>query len=42
MGPLRFDFGYKLKRQLIGVDATSGRANYERPYAFFITVGYPF
>lgn len=42
VGPLRFDFGYKLKRQVIGFDTTTGRPNYERPYAFFITIGYPF
>ena len=42
VGPLRFDFGYKLKRQITGFDAVSGKPNYERPYAFFITIGYPF
>jgi outer membrane protein assembly complex protein YaeT len=42
VGPLRFDFGYKLKRQVIGFDAVTGRANYERPYAFSLTIGYPF
>jgi outer membrane protein assembly complex protein YaeT len=36
VGPLRLDFGYKLKRQRTGVDS------YERPYAVFLTIGYPF
>lgn len=42
VGPLRFDFGYKLKRQITGFDVLTGKPNYERPYAFFITIGYPF
>lgn len=42
VGPLRFDFGYKLKRQITGFDVATGKPNYERPYAFFITIGYPF
>lgn len=42
LGPLRFDFGYKLKRQITGYDSVTLRPNYERPYAFFITIGYPF
>ncbi len=41
VGPLRFDFGYKLKRQIIGFD-DAHKPLYERPYAFFITIGYPF
>ena len=41
VGPLRLDFGYKLKRQIIGFDENK-RPNYERPYSFFFTVGYPF
>ena len=42
VGPLRFDFGYKLKRQITGIDTTTGKATFERPYAYFITIGYPF
>ncbi|HMC22088.1 MAG TPA: BamA/TamA family outer membrane protein, partial [Thermoanaerobaculia bacterium] len=42
VGPLRFDVGYKLKRQIIGFDADTGKAIFERPIAFFITLGYAF
>jgi outer membrane protein insertion porin family len=42
VGPLRLDFGYKLKRQITGYDPTSQRPIYERPYAVFLTIGYPF
>jgi outer membrane protein assembly complex protein YaeT len=42
VGPVRFDVGYKLKRQIIGFDTKSGRAIFERPYAYFITLGYAF
>jgi len=41
VGPIRFDFGYKLKRQILRYDDT-GKAVYERPYAYFITLGYAF
>jgi outer membrane protein insertion porin family len=41
VGPLRLDFGYKLKRQITGTDA-NGKVSYERPYAVFLTIGYPF
>jgi outer membrane translocation and assembly module TamA len=42
VGPLRFDVGYKLRRQVIGFDSTSGRPIFERPFAYFITLGYAF
>ncbi|HEY8131400.1 MAG TPA: translocation/assembly module TamB domain-containing protein [Thermoanaerobaculia bacterium] len=42
VGPLRFDVGYKLKRQIIGFDADTGKAIFERPIAYFITLGYAF
>ena len=42
VGPLRFDVGYKLKRQIIGFDADTGKAIFERPIAYFVTLGYAF
>jgi outer membrane protein assembly complex protein YaeT len=41
VGPVRFDFGYKLHRQILRFD-DQGKAIYERPYAYFITLGYAF
>lgn len=41
VGPLRFDVGYKLKRQIIGFDET-GQPIREQPFAYFITLGYAF
>jgi outer membrane protein assembly complex protein YaeT len=41
VGPVRFDVGYKLRRQVLYYDDT-GKAVYERPYAYFITLGYAF
>ncbi|HEX9460220.1 MAG TPA: BamA/TamA family outer membrane protein, partial [Thermoanaerobaculia bacterium] len=41
VGPIRFDFGYKLKRQIRYYD-DNGKAVFERPYAYFITLGYAF
>lgn len=41
VGPLRFDVGYKLKRQIIGYD-TTGRPIYEKPFAYFVSIGYAF
>jgi outer membrane protein assembly complex protein YaeT len=41
VGPVRFDFGYKLRRQILYFDE-HGKAVYERPYAYFITLGYAF
>ena len=41
VGPVRFDFGYKLKRQILRFDK-DGNAVYEKPYAYFITLGYAF
>jgi outer membrane protein assembly complex protein YaeT len=40
VGPVRFDFGYKLHRQVRYNE--QGTAVYERPYAYFITLGYAF
>jgi translocation and assembly module TamB len=40
VGPVRFDFGYKLHRQIRYYD--QGKPVYERPYAYFITLGYAF
>jgi outer membrane protein assembly complex protein YaeT len=42
IGPLRFDVGYKLKRQIIGFDAETGSPIRERPIAYFVTLGYAF
>jgi outer membrane translocation and assembly module TamA len=42
LGPVRFDLGYKLKRQIIGFDAKTGAAILEKPFAYFITLGYSF
>jgi outer membrane protein assembly complex protein YaeT len=41
VGPIRFDFGYKLKRQILRYDDL-GKAVYEKPFAYFITLGYAF
>jgi outer membrane protein assembly complex protein YaeT len=41
VGPVRFDFGYKLHRQVLGFDQ-DGKPIYERPFAYFITLGYAF
>ncbi|MEA2164326.1 MAG: translocation and assembly module TamB [Thermoanaerobaculia bacterium] len=41
VGPVRFDFGYKLKRQILRYDEL-GKAVYEKPFAYFITLGYAF
>ncbi|MEA2337343.1 MAG: outer membrane protein insertion porin family, partial [Thermoanaerobaculia bacterium] len=41
VGPVRFDFGYKLRRQILRFD-DKGNPVYERPYAYFITLGYAF
>jgi len=40
VGPVRFDFGYKLHRQILRFE--DGKPVYERPYAYFITLGYAF
>jgi outer membrane protein assembly complex protein YaeT len=54
VGPLRFDVGYKLKRQLIGCEnpttsgfsklcgPNTGKQKFESPIAYFITLGYAF
>jgi outer membrane protein assembly complex protein YaeT len=41
VGPIRFDFGYKLKRQILRYDP-AGNAVFEKPFAYFITLGYAF
>jgi outer membrane protein assembly complex protein YaeT len=41
VGPVRFDLGYKLKRQILRFNP-NGDAVYEKPYAYFITLGYAF
>jgi outer membrane protein insertion porin family len=38
VGPIRFDVGYKLKRQMIQTNPPI----FERPFAYFITLGYAF
>jgi len=40
VGPVRFDLGYKLHRQILRFE--QGKPVYERPYAYFITLGYAF
>lgn len=41
VGPVRFDLGYKLNRRILRFDET-GKAIYEKPLAYFITLGYAF
>jgi outer membrane protein insertion porin family len=41
VGPIRFDVGYKLHRQVIGLN-NDGSPVYERPFAYFVTLGYAF
>lgn len=41
IGPLRFDFGYKLDRRIIGTDS-DGNPKREDPFAWVITFGLPF
>jgi translocation and assembly module TamB len=41
VGPVRFDLGYKLHRQILYFDP-QGKPVYESPYAYFITLGYAF
>jgi outer membrane protein insertion porin family len=41
VGPVRFDVGYKLRRQVIGFD-NNQQPIFERPFAYFITLGYAF
>jgi outer membrane translocation and assembly module TamA len=42
VGPIRFDIGYKLNRRILKYDATTGAPIYEKPFAYFITLGYAF
>jgi Outer membrane protein len=41
VGPVRFDLGYKLNRRILRFD-DDGKAIYEKPIAYFITLGYAF
>jgi len=41
VGPIRFDVGYKLNRRILRYDS-SNKPIYERPFAYFITIGYAF
>ena len=41
VGPVRFDLGWKLKRQIIGFHS-DGKPIFEQPFAYFITLGYAF
>ncbi|HEX7678516.1 MAG TPA: BamA/TamA family outer membrane protein, partial [Thermoanaerobaculia bacterium] len=41
VGPVRFDLGYKLKRQILRYDP-AGKPVFEQPFAYFITLGYAF
>jgi outer membrane protein insertion porin family len=42
VGPLRFDIGFPTDRRVIGFDSKTGKPIFERPFAYFITLGYPF
>ena len=41
VGPIRFDIGYKLHRRILYFD-DSGTPVYEKPFAYFITLGFAF
>ncbi|MEO6260345.1 MAG: translocation/assembly module TamB domain-containing protein, partial [Thermoanaerobaculia bacterium] len=41
VGPVRFDLGYKLNRRILRFDEI-GKPIYEKPLAYFITLGYAF
>ena len=41
VGPVRLDVGYKLNRRIVGFDA-DGKAAFEKPLAWFLTLGYAF
>ena len=41
VGPIRFDIGYKLHRRILYFDE-SGSPVYEKPFAYFITLGFAF
>ena len=41
VGPVRFDLGYKLNRRILRFDET-GLPIYEKPVAYFLTLGYAF
>jgi outer membrane protein assembly factor BamA len=42
VGPLRFDIGFPTNRRIIGFDDKTGKPILERPFAYFITLGYAF
>jgi len=41
VGPVRFDIGYKLHRRILYF-ADDGTPQYERPFAYFLTLGFAF
>lgn len=41
VGPIRLDVGYKLNRRILRFDA-DGKAVYEQPFAYTLTLGYAF
>ena len=41
LGPLRVDWGYKLDRRILYF-GDDGKAFYEKPFAFVVTLGYAF
>jgi outer membrane protein insertion porin family len=41
VGPIRFDIGYKLHRRILDYNDL-GVPRYERPFAYFLTLGYAF
>jgi outer membrane protein assembly complex protein YaeT len=41
VGPIRFDVGYKLNRRILRFDE-EGKAVYEKPFAWVLTLGYAF
>ncbi len=41
VGPVRLDVGYKLNRRILRFDDT-GKAVFEKPFAYFLTLGYAF
>jgi outer membrane protein insertion porin family len=41
VGPVRFDIGYNLHRRILDF-AEDGTPKYERPFVYFLTLGYAF
>ena len=42
VGPVRFDVGFPFNRRVIGFNEATGKPIFERAFAYFITLGYPF